>query len=547
MSKKTAKSGIAHQVAMDYINRCGVFFLILVVAVLFFCKNSYASEKVNQYDSKLEYQNRIKDVWNKRKPLYYEWLKGNGYVSDGFQRSHPYELYDVQLETNNLLKYSEYSHDLYMLEELVSLYVRALETLDETDQYVFYYYPRSPRRTVHTLGTKHKMWLNQNGEESIQASSQFLYIVSEAIVIIANLEQKEQTPLMQDFVRKFTPILLDHYNRWIFNSSGIFQVRGWGCKLNGKYVESGLNHFDFIKSKLERKLGDCASPSYCNAVTDTDMWIITGVSNILAASRKDDQLMPLSLKEFGRLLTYVKLGMELIKSRITYKKLKNFDRKIVEGVNFDLGVWNDHPGRALAWYCDKKYPDSSLIRNSKKQHQPDSGWDLSHARRFVNVFGSLCRNQELLHFDFPTPPLLEKLANQFIYGTFNRNFAFPLFTNFMDGTNGWYRVDYSRRKGFGYGPWDMSIAALTGGYGFWVKYNKDIRKLYCSLYQMVDSSKPEIRKHVIEHYEKNSWRDYKRFRLFNFQDLDNLETQSILIQFLPSMCIARQLNTTTIH
>ena len=528
-------------------NKCCIFFLILIVAALHFCENSFSSEKVTLHDSNHEYHNRVKDIWGKRKPLYYEWLKGKDYVSDGFQKSHPNELYDVQLETNNLLKYSEYCHDLHMLEELTVLYSRAQDTLKETNQYVFYYYPQSPRRSVRNLDTTHKMWLNQHGEESILVSSQFLYAVSETVVLIANLEPKERTPLMLDFVQKFTPILLDHYNRWVFDSSGIFQVRGWGCKINGKYVDSGLNHFEFIKRKLDRKLGDCVSPSYCNAVTDTDMWIITGVSNILAASMKNNLMLPVPLENSKKLLDYVKVGVELFKSRIVYNKLKNFEGGFVTGANFDLGAWNDHPTHAHTWYCNEKYPDFSSLQNSKKQHQSDLGWDLSHARRFVGVFESLCRNKELLHLDFPTTKLIEQLANQFIYKTFNKNLELPLFTNFMDGTNGWFRVDYSGRKGFGYGPWDMSIAALTGGYGFWAQYNKDIVKLFHVLYQMIDSSKTKIRKHVIEHYEKNCWRDYKRFRLFNFQDLDDLETQSVLIQFLPSMCIAKQLKTEAIY
>jgi len=170
------------------------------------------------------------------------------------------------------------------------------------------------------------------------------------------------------------------------------------------------------------------------------------------------------------------------------------------------------------------------------------GWDLSHARRFVHVFETLLRNKELLNLEFPTKTLMEKLANQLIYGTFNRDFKKPLFANFMDGTNGWFRVGYNGRIGYGYGPWDMSIAVLTGGYGFWAKYNKDVDAVFCSLQKMLESNDPDVRKHVIEHYEENYWLHYKRFRLFNFQDKENPNTQSVLIQFLPSLCNMRAYN-----
>jgi len=126
------------------------------------------------------------------------------------------------------------------------------------------------------------------------------------------------------------------------------------------------------------------------------------------------------------------------------------------------------------------------------------------------------------------------------YATFNRDFKKPLFTNFMDGTNGWYRVNYSGRKGFGYGPWDMSISVLTGGFGFWSKYNSDTQKVFVALIEMLKSKDPAIRQHVINHYETNVWKQYKREREFNFEKLDDSKTLGILIQVLPSLCFMYQ-------
>jgi hypothetical protein len=285
--------------------------------------------------------------------------------------------------------------------------------------------------------------------------------VSEAIFVITNIEQAKRTHTMQEFVRKFTPILLDHYKRWIFDEVGPFQVRGWGCTVKGKYVASGMNHFEFITKKLKRELGDSDSPGYCNSVTDTDMWIIAGVSNLLAAYKKENRLARIPSEDFERLIIYVKTGEKLLKSRITYSILKNFEGKTVEGANFGRGAWDDHPTYAYAGCNTEKYPAINSLSNIKWKRS-GLGWDLSHARRFVHVFEALFRNKKLLNLEFPTEALMEKFANQLIYSTFNRDFKKPLFTNFMDGSNGWFRVGYRKRVGFGYGPWDMSIAVLTG-------------------------------------------------------------------------------------
>ena len=146
-----------------------------------------------------------------------------------------------------------------------------------------------------------------------------------------------------------------------------------------------MNHLKFITKKLKRELGDSDSPGYCNGVTDTDTWIIAGVSNLLAAHMKENQFARISSEDFERLVTYVKTGVKLLNSRITYSTLKKFEGKTVEGANFDLGAWDDHPTYAYTWCNTKKYPVSNSLSNIRRKRS-GLGWDLSHARRFVHVF-----------------------------------------------------------------------------------------------------------------------------------------------------------------
>ena len=63
----------------------------------------------------------------------------------------------------------------------------------------------------------------------------------------------------------------------------------------------------------------------------------------------------------------------------------------------------------------------------------------------------------------------------------------------MDGSNGWYRVNYAGRAGFGYGPGDLSIAFMRGGYGFLKKYNADLGRIVMAEWIMLRSTDPDIK------------------------------------------------------
>lgn len=521
-----------------------ILLLIILPPVMYICSCDQVHAKTASKHSLCADRTFVKTVhqlWLQVKPEYFNWAKGQGYTSDGFRRSHPYELYDIQIKTNKLLKYSMYCHDTYILQELVHLYGELFKTIEEANEYTFYYYPGSPRESVHKLNRRYRMWRDASKRESILCSSQFLYIVSESLIAIANLNPAVRSPLMLDFASKAETILRDHYQRWIFLQPGPFQVRGWGCKTGGRYVESGLNHFQFLKRKLTMSLGDVASPSYCNAVTDTDMWIITGVSNLLTANKKDSGLVQLSTGEKKEYRDYLRTGLELLQSRITFTELKNFSGKKVKGAVFDAGYWNDSPSYKYSTYTGANYPKKS---SCNPQPPEDTSWDISHARRFVDVFGSLHRNRLFLQINFPNQTVLNCLANQFIYKIFNGDYERPLFSNFWNGTNGWFRVSYNKRDGFGYGPWDLSIAALTGGYAFWAKYNHDIGELYSRLCTMITSSAdPDVKTFMQNHYSGNRWINFHPSRLPIFEDKITLERLSFLLSFIPSLCFVENCNS----
>ena len=123
--------------------------------------------------------------------------------------------------------------------------------------------------------------------------------------------------------------------------------------------------------------------------------------------------------------------------------------------------------------------------------------------------------------NFPDNEVMKRLANQVAYGVFNKDFHKPVFANFMDGSNGWYLVRYKHRKDFGYGPYKMSRAIPDGGYGFWSRFNPDIRKILLAFWDWTKRAKKNKDEDFLKYYHKMYW---------------NIEEGSIeLLEFLPTI------------
>ncbi len=454
----------------------------------------------------------------------------------------PYNLYGVQLWTAPLLRYALRQGDNELIDGLATLYAGAADSLTVTDQYVFYYFPdpSGPRSSVHALDRAYPMWVDPNsGAESILVSSQFLYAVSLLVRYAARIDANSRSQALQDLVARFGSVLADHYRRWVLgvtvdgtlSARGPFQVRGWGCRVQGTYVETGMTHRRMTDLKYAMELGDGDSPMYCNAVTDTDLWIDAGVANLLAAWDADPSVTNFTNEEVDALKLYVQAAALLLSSRVGYRPCRDFDGDQVDCAGFDEGMWDDSSGYAYAGYEGEAFPDAS-----QQARGQGVGWDLSHARRFVEVFESLAETGDELGLAFPDERFLSGMARNIAHVVFLGDSTLPLFANFMDGTNGWYRVGYSGRTGFGYAPSDMSIALLTGGYALWIEYYPPLKEVYQAVHDMLASSDPTVSAHLHAHYETCYYNDYERRTCFDLSDPQNQSTQFFWLQYLAGIC-----------
>ncbi|MBX3039745.1 MAG: hypothetical protein KF789_03420 [Bdellovibrionaceae bacterium] len=176
-------------------------------------------------------------------------------------------------------------------------------------------------------------------------------------------------------------------------------------------------------------------------------------------------------------------------SRITYQTANDFSGTPVETAQWELGGFNGHPDHNYSDDHDPVFPGYTVAGGPVARPPKPAlnfGWDVSHARRLVGFFWTIEKVRMPLGLSFPIERIMKGLTNQVAYVTFNRNFSSPNFTNYLDGTNGWYRVNYSNRVNFGYPPssWGLGGASiLGGGYAFWIKYNPEFERVIRSAAQ----------------------------------------------------------------
>ncbi len=411
--------------------------------------------------------------------------------------SNPQVLYDTQLTTANLLMHAEYARDAVTLEGLARVYQPAFDGI-ATESEAFFYYA-SPGgveipQSVWPLSRPTRMWTAaptaglSAGPESVLSSSQFLYAASRLVRVTA--EMPAPSAALVSFRDAALPVIVvDHYARWIDvipGQPGSFQVRGWGCH-SGTY-----SHRQHLENLLGRRYGTAAlpgkgsnPPSYCNALTDTDMWIVAGVLEILAAHARSPALVPLEPAVKAMFEAHAELGAKLIRSRFGAQTLTS-PKGSVQGLTIDPGGFDGHPDHAYTGYtatsaactgcvsvggctCDE-FP-GYVTAGGPVKHPPEplSGvsWDISHARRLVSVFDSMRRHRGILPKEHITDDEARAFARQIAFAVWDGDLTTPRFATFLDGSNGWYRVNYSGRVAFGYPPWSMTPLAPLCGYGFW--------------------------------------------------------------------------------
>jgi hypothetical protein len=300
-------------------------------------------------------------------------------------------------------------------------------------------------------------------------NAQFFHPAARLIHLIAELPAASRTPSMQSFVKDYAPLIAkDHLIRIGFDTRFPQYVKG-----------APDDHLVVLWEQA-------AKGEVKYRYLDRDLWLIGAAAELLEANRIDQALVNLPADQKQKLARLLTAGTKLLAvNRKHHPDVKNLQGKVVGSDGYFEGAMADHPDQTYSGDTGPDYPAGKPPKPS-----PTVSWDVSHLQRLPVVLRSLWDARQTmrdLKVAFPDSNDIVQATNQLTYKVFNGNFSRPQLTNYFDGSDGWYRVGYKSRDGYGNPPsqycdgQDMKHFCLTRngirGWGVLAFANADLGKL----------------------------------------------------------------------
>jgi hypothetical protein len=254
--------------------------------------------------------------------------------------------------------------------------------------------------------------------------------------------------------------------------------------------------------------------------TDIDLWIVTMYAELagIQEARADlrdalaRELSPTARERLGGLLKLLKARLTL--EPVTSPRLKG--ARAAAG-DLDRGFWRHYRDNRYAAYTDDEPPVScgadkksprTLAKAERAAVVGSGGWDFSHARRLVHVIEALDRQRVATtkHYGLAADAIPAGLGPAFatalLVRVWNGDTERPLFANYWDGANGWYRAGHSSGGNCfeGYGPFKLSDAFALGGFASWAVHQPGIAPIGRRVYALAESTRDDDAAFVRTYY-----------------------------------------------
>lgn len=356
--------------------------------------------------------------------------------------------------------------------------------------------------TARTLPWIERRWWSGLARECVLCNAQFFHPVARLIRLIAELPPAQRTASMQVFVRRYVPLVVrEHLVRIVFET---------------RPIGTGFDDARLIDGWRETAREGPRAARGSRSLRDVDLWLIAAAAEMVGAHAADPVAVPLDGDEPARLRELVRVGVAaLATKRTVYRDVRDFAGRSVESASYFNGDADDHPDMAYAAHQGAAPP-------SARQRAPSRGasWDVSHFYRMPVLLRALLDNRAATGVPFPTEHDLALLINQYTYRVFNGLTERPLFVNFFDGSDGWYRVGY-HGPGFGYPPSvhcdtrDERRPCLTAGgvfgWGLLAAYHPDLHLVHDAVIRLATSVDPDAVRFRERYYRFNdeafAWTD----------------------------------------
>ncbi|HXA00129.1 MAG TPA: hypothetical protein VN025_20395 [Candidatus Dormibacteraeota bacterium] len=313
-------------------------------------------------------------------------------------------------------------------------------------------------------------WYSKQSDGSVllrdcyQCNAEYFYPTARLARSIAALKPAERTAAMNQFVSNYVPLLAkDHLLR--------------------------LHFAERMRSEMTP-----SDPAYKKRIMIADeILAVATAAELLGARSLDSKLIVIDDSNVSQLRDLIRAG--------------------VDRFQFSRTLRQDSAGHSYASYFDGDYDSFEDMDYARNEDEPfpnpaakakpkGVSWDISHFHIVPIFLWSLFRNKQTTGVDFPAKGDIDAISNQYAFHVFQGDFAHPLFTNFFDGSDGWYRVNYSGRSNYGVAPshfcnmFDPSHACVTiagiYSWGLLAFLNPDVARVQTALVDLARNNDPAV-------------------------------------------------------
>jgi hypothetical protein len=407
----------------------------------------------------------IERLWANSQPKVLDFVEAPQNRAEGLDR------YYLQMWTNDLIRYAIERSIASIRDPLLELYDREFDALGHVPEGVV----RNPGgggagRHAWPSARPADRWFVSNGGENVLTSSQFIWHLASVSRALIEAKQSDE-PSVRRFLDRALAVVAAHLKRWVLSDQEhMFGTAFFGCD------EGVYNHRDFLARKRQHAFRGNVS---CNAITDIDTWVIAGAAELIAVHRVSPEITPLDAGTAEALSTYVREAATLLSERTKPQILHKADGTQIEGLVFDPGAYDTYSEQRFAGYEGADFPTSDKARSS------GSGWDVSHGGRQVSVFLSLYETRGATGATWPDAKVITGFARSFAFAVFEGDTNRPRLRNFLDGSNGWYRVDLDKHSG--YPPFGLTYALLFMPWGRYAAFEPAIGPIIAAAWRIIAS------------------------------------------------------------
>lgn len=300
--------------------------------------------------------------------------------------------------------------------------------------------------------------------ECNQCNAEYFLPAARLIRAIAALKTKDRTTAMNQFVADYVPLLAkEHIIR--------------------------LNFAEWMKEDMTP-----GNPYFKKRVMSADeMFDIASAAELLGAHALDSKLVVLGDGELSKLKELVRVGVD----RFHFSQTLTKDASGRVCASYFNGDYDQQEDMQYARYEGETFP-----AQAQKAKPQGVSWDISHFSLVPMFLRSLYENRQSAGVNFPEKADIEQIGNQYAFHVFEGDYQKPLFKNFFDGSDGWYRVSYLGRSNYGIAPSrfcnmsDPSHGCTTIGgiysWGLFASTNPDIARVQTALIDLARSTDPSV-------------------------------------------------------